>query len=155
VTADLEHHARMLRYDGWANAETLASLRRGTPPSAERWLAHVVGAELLWLGRLTGRPSDMAVWPELDLDGIGRQLARLAAAWPAYLGGLATEDLEEGVGYRNSLGEFWSSTVGDILTHVVTHSAYHRGQIASAVGAAGGEPASTDFIHAVRRGLVE
>jgi uncharacterized damage-inducible protein DinB len=45
--------------------------------------------------------------------------------------------------------------VGDILTHVVAHSAYHRGQIAAAVRAAGGAPAYTDFIHAARRGLVE
>lgn len=155
MTADLEHHARMLRYDGWANAETLASLRAGATPAAQRWLGHIVGSERLWLGRLTGQPSDMAVWPELELDAIEAQLGRLAKAWPAYLGNLAAEDLEEGIGYRNSRGEFWSSTVSDILTHLVTHSAYHRGQIAAAVRAAGGEPAYTDYIHAVRGGLVE
>ena len=43
----------------------------------------------------------------------------------------------------------------DILAHVVLHSAYHRGQIAAAVRAGGGEPAYTDMIHAVRQGLVE
>ena len=155
MTPDLQHHARMLHYDGWANAETLASLRAGAPAAAQRWLAHIVGSECLWLGRLTGQPSDMAVWPELELDAIEAQLGRLAKAWPAYLAGLAAEDLDEGIGYRNSRGEFWSSTVGDILTHLVTHSAYHRGQIAAAVRAAGGEPAYTDYIHAVRRGLVE
>jgi uncharacterized damage-inducible protein DinB len=155
MTAELAHHARMLRYDGWANAATLASLRAGAPPPALRWLGHIVGSERLWLGRLTGEPSDMAVWPELELDAIEAQLDRLARAWPAYLGTLAAEDLGEGVGYRNSRGEFWSSTVGDILTHLVTHSAYHRGQIAAAVRAAGVEPPYTDYIHAVRRGLVE
>jgi len=41
------------------------------------------------------------------------------------------------------------------LTHVIMHSAYHRGQIALEMRAAGMEPAHTDFIHAVRQGLVE
>jgi uncharacterized damage-inducible protein DinB len=45
--------------------------------------------------------------------------------------------------------------VEDILTHVLLHSAYHRGQIASQTRAAGGTPAYTDFIHAVRQGFVE
>ena len=40
-------------------------------------------------------------------------------------------------------------------THVVIHSAYHRGQIASDVRASGGVPAYTDYIHAVRQGLIE
>jgi uncharacterized damage-inducible protein DinB len=35
------------------------------------------------------------------------------------------------------------------------HSAYHRGQIASLMRAGGSAPAYTDFIHAVRRGLIE
>jgi len=44
--------------------------------------------------------------------------------------------------------------VGDVLTHVVTHSGYHRGQIASAIRSDGGTPAYTDFIHAARQGLI-
>ena len=43
----------------------------------------------------------------------------------------------------------------DILTHVVLHSAYHRGQIASQMRAGGAPPAYTDFIHAARQGLIE
>jgi uncharacterized damage-inducible protein DinB len=45
--------------------------------------------------------------------------------------------------------------VEEILTHLVIHSAYHRGQIASDLRAAGQEPAYTDYIHAVRQGLLE
>ena len=153
--ADLAHHARQLRWDAWANRETLASLRRTAAPAAVRWMAHIAGAELLWLGRLTDEPSEVAVWPELDLDGVGALLVGLDSSWLSYLESLSdNNELEEPVGYRNSRGEFWTSTVGDILTHVVTHSAYHRGQIASAVRSAGGEPAYTDFIHAIRKGLV-
>jgi uncharacterized damage-inducible protein DinB len=155
MTTDIEHHARLLRYDAWANGETLGSLRRTPSAPGVRWMAHIAGSELLWLGRLTGEPSPVAVWPELELDVAARHLDRLETAWPAYLGDISPDDLAEVIGYRNSQGEFWTNTVGDILTHVVAHSAYHRGQIASAVRAAGGEPAYTDFIHAIRRGLVE
>jgi len=35
------------------------------------------------------------------------------------------------------------------------HSAYHRGQIATAMRAAGYAPAYTDFIHCIRQGFVQ
>ncbi len=153
---DPDHHTRLLRYDAWANAEAVLSLGRGTPPvQALRWMGHIVGAELLWLSRLTEEPAPLPVWPQLDVEASAARVEELARAWPSYLSGLSPEDLGDGVAYRNSLGEFWTSTVGDILTHVVIHSAYHRGQIAAAVRSAGGEPAYTDFIHAARRDLIE
>jgi uncharacterized damage-inducible protein DinB len=37
---------------------------------------------------------------------------------------------------------------------VLLHSAYHRGQIASFMRASGDTPAYTDFILAVRQGLI-
>jgi uncharacterized damage-inducible protein DinB len=150
------YYARLLRYDAWASAETLASLRGdGNPTKAMRWMGHIVGSGALWLARLEEGPPAMAVWPDLDLEACARGVERLADRWPRYLESLAPADLEEGVGYRNSLGESWTSTVGDILTHVAMHGAYHRAQIAAAVRESGREPAYTDFIHAVRRGLVE
>jgi uncharacterized damage-inducible protein DinB len=68
---------------------------------------------------------------------------------------LPPASLDGKVEYRNSKGEPWSSRVEDMLTHVLFHSAYHRGQIALQMRAAGNEPAYTDFIHAVRNGFVE
>ena len=97
----------------------------------------------------------MPVWPDLDLATCGEEIVRLTADWMQWLEGLDGDGLTDGVAYRNSKGEFWTSTVGDILTHVALHGGYHRGQIAAAVREAGGTPAYTDFIHAVRTGLVE
>ena len=150
------YYARLLRYDAWANAETLESLRQGNAPAkAIRLMGHIVGSGALWLARLRQEPPPMAVWPDLDLDECAGRIERLADSWPRYLETLAPADLDEGVGYRNSLGEYWTSSVGDILTHVAMHGAYHRAQIAAAVRESGGAPAYTDFIHAVRQGLVE
>ena len=41
-----------------------------------------------------------------------------------------------------------------MLLHVVLHSSYHRGQVATAVRRDGAAPAVTDYVHATRRGLV-
>jgi len=150
------YFARLFRWGHWANLESLESLRRsGGPPQAIRWMAHITAAELLWLARLREEPPSVPVWPDYDLADCAARLEQSSAAWAAHLARLTEEDLSDGVGYRNSKGEFWTSTVADILTHVSHHGAYHRAQIAAAVRAAGHEPAYTDFIHAVRQGLVE
>lgn len=156
MAADLHGYPRLLRYDAWANGQTLASLREGTPPAkAVRWMAHIVGAGEVWLARLLGETPPLPVWPDLDLDGCAAGVARLGDRWTRYLEGLATEDLDQAVTYRNSRGENWTSTVSDILTHVTIHGAYHRAQIAAAVRESGGQPAYTDFIQAARLGLLE
>ena len=79
----------------------------------------------------------------------------MAGAWSEYLSKLAPGELSKTIEYRNSKGEPWTSRVEDVLTHVIMHSAYHRGQIAMEMRASGKEPAYTDFIHAVRQGIVE
>jgi uncharacterized damage-inducible protein DinB len=156
MRAELRRFRRLFEYDGWANAASLVSLREGpAPPTAERWMAHIVASERIWMARLRQEPSSLPVWPELDLEACAGEITELQGEWGRCLESLADEDLEDGVAYRNSLGQFWTSTVGDILTHVVLHSSYHRGQIAAAVREAGGTPAYTDFIHAVRSGLIE
>lgn len=144
----------LLRYDVWANRETLRSLRRNPPSRSLRWMAHIVGAEHLWLARLRRQKETLPVWPELDIETCGELLEDLSRLWPAYLD-LSHESLAETVSYTNSKGEAWTNTVEEILTHVVIHSAYHRGQIASDVRASGGVPAYTDYIHAVRQRLTE
>jgi len=45
--------------------------------------------------------------------------------------------------------------VQDILTHVLLHSVYHRGQIAADLRAGGAQPPYTDFIHAARQNLID
>ena len=79
----------------------------------------------------------------------------MTSLWREYLNGLSAKQLSENISYKNSKGEPWSNTVEDILTHVLLHSAYHRGQIASQTRAAGETPAYTDFIHAVRQEFIE
>lgn len=143
---------RLFRYDEWANREALAS---AAPPRALALMAHVLGTEWLWLSRARRQPSPVAVWPEWTAAECTVQADAVPRAWASYLDGLTEDGLRETVPYLNSKGEEWSSTVEDLLLHTVLHSVYHRGQVAAEVRAAGGAPAYTDFIHAVRQGFVE
>lgn len=147
---------RLFAHDEWANRETLESLRRAAtpPPRAKQRLAHVIAAEWLWLGRLERDKRRVEVWPEMSFEQCETQVAELGRTWREYVGGITPERLSERIEYTNTKGERWTNTVEDILMHVIMHSAYHRGQVASELRAAGHTPAYTDFIHAVRRGLV-
>jgi uncharacterized damage-inducible protein DinB len=151
------HFQRLFAYDAWANREVLASLRSTSqaPARGLKLIAHVLSAERLWLERLEQKPQTLAVWPELVLNECDNLAAEQDTNWRTYLGGREEADLERSVSYRNSKGESWKSRKEDILIHVIMHSAYHRGQIATEMRAAQLTPAYTDFIHSVRQGFVE
>lgn len=151
----VDYLRRQLAYDAWANREVLAAIRAHNPDERSmQLLAHILSAERLWLERLTQQPESMPVWPKPDLALCDQQITELASLWREFLDEANDSSLSNTVSYKNSKGEPWTSTVMDILTHVVMHSAYHRGQIASHMRELGNAPAYTDFIHAVRQGLV-
>jgi len=153
----LEHLRRQFAYDAWANREVLAELSMSPDPEGKplQLLAHILTAERLWLERIRKQPQSLSVWPDFSIDQCAAQINDLARLWREFFEQLSRADLSENVTYKNSKGEPWTSTVEDVLTHVLLHSAYHRGQIASQVRAAGETPAYTDFIHAARQGLIE
>ena len=117
-------------------------------------LDHILSAERLWLERLRSEKQTYPVWPDFTIERCQEEVEQLAQLWTAYLSSLQEDDLGRPVRYQNSKGESFTSQPLDILMHVVLHSAYHRGQIATDMRAAGFSPAYTDFIHAVRQGLV-
>ena len=158
VQTDLvQHFRRQFAYDHWANREIVSALRPegASSPRVLQLLAHILSAEQLWLERLIEKPQSLPVWPELDLGGCEARLAELDASWRNYFGQLLPAKLTKTIAYKNSKGEAWTSTVQDVLTHALMHSAYHRGQIAAEMRGRGQTPAYTDFIHAVRQGLIE
>jgi uncharacterized damage-inducible protein DinB len=151
----LDYFRRQFAYDLWANREVLSVLRTNRDARSLQLLAHILSAEQLWLERLKQHPQTLPVWPEFDLDQCERQADALDYSWGEYLGVIPPSHLSQTISYKNSKGESWTSTVQDVLTHVVMHSAYHRGQIASHMRGSGDTPAYTDFIHAVRQGLID
>jgi uncharacterized damage-inducible protein DinB len=152
-----EHLRRQFSYDAWANREVLSAMRAhgGGDPRSLQLLSHILAAERLWMERLEQQPQSTPVWPERDLAQCEAEAAEMGRLWTPYLAAITDNALAHTIPYKNSKGEPWQSTVEDILTHVVMHSAYHRGQIASHMREQGQTPAYTDFIHGVRQGLVE
>jgi uncharacterized damage-inducible protein DinB len=152
---------RQFAYDEWANREVLTAIRTagGANPSANhrplQLMSHILAAERVWLERLKHQPQSVPVWPEPDLAQCEAQAAELGSLWLEFLDLITAGDVSQSITYKNSKGEEWKSTIVDVLTHVVLHSAYHRGQIASHMRANGQTPAYTDFIHGVRHGLVK
>ena len=149
----LESLNRLARHMEWADARTLDALRaagEATPAPALELYAHVLGAEHVWLARLQGEPSALAVWPTLTLEACAKAAADGSRGYARFLSSLSLADLERKVTYTNSAGLHFETAIGDILLQVFLHGAYHRGQVAQQLRAAGLTPAATDYIAFVR-----
>jgi uncharacterized damage-inducible protein DinB len=153
----LKHFQRLFTYDDWANREVLAALQKSAtpPPRSAKFLAHIVSAEKLWLERLNSQKQTYPVWPDFTLEQCALEIENQRRLWQAYLDSTTDDDLSALLTYKNTKAESFTSRKEDILMHVILHSAYHRGQIATDMRAAGLTPAYTDFIHAVRQQFVE
>ena len=151
----LDYLHGLFHYNYWANQESLDSVSavEQQPKRAIEVLAHIAGAELLWLERLLEIPQTAVVWPDLSLLEVNTAFDDLNQRWMSYLSALDANALCESVDYVNSLGEPWRNTRQDMLMHVVVHSSYHRGQVAIVLGLVGHKSAYTDLIHGVRQQL--
>ena len=142
---------RLFEHAAWADAAVAGALRAAADaPAALELYAHVLGAELVWLDRVLGRPASAAVWPRASPAECETLAERSRTEWTGYLASLADADLERPVSYVNSAGKSFVSLLVDILQHVALHGAYHRGQIATLLRQAGAQPAATDYIAFVR-----
>ena len=150
-----KHFKKLFHWNDWANREALASMS-GSQLNGEalKTLSHIVSAEHLWIDRINGRVSAMPVWPSLSTQQCLTEIGRLRDIWEGLLKKLTGAELERSVSYTNTKGEPFTSTVGEIIAHVLFHGAYHRGQIAREVRKGGATPALTDYIHAVRTGVL-
>lgn len=145
---------KLFAYNQWGNQEALQSIETvsGSRERALKIAGHIVGAQRAWLTRLEQEgASPGTAWPALSLEDLRAASEELQRRFAAFLDRLSPEKLGENLAYRNSKGLEFHTPLGDVLTHLVMHSAYHRGQIAAAVRDAGGKPAVTDYVAYVRQ----
>jgi uncharacterized damage-inducible protein DinB len=142
----------MLGAMAWADERTLEALRQATTGRDEALglMSHVVAGEHIWLMRLLGRPARFAVFPELSLEECEALARENAEGLAGLLAPLTEEQLKAPAAYRSLKGEAFETPLIDIITHVVIHGAYHRGQVARALGRAGSPAPVTDYIAYVR-----
>jgi uncharacterized damage-inducible protein DinB len=150
---------QLYAYNRWANrrvlapAAALSAEERGRDlgssfPSLQATLAHVLGAEWIWLERWNGRsPSglpgdwDLSEWPALE-----RRWNEVEAAQARFVAALAEPDLQRAVDYRTTDGTPYVAPLGQLLRHVVNHSTYHRGQVVTMLRQLGAAAPSTDLV---------
>jgi len=158
---------RLFEYEALCTPRVTDALRRADAavresglaalaPPLERAIeifAHIQAAKQLWLSRV----SDLATFPEdgvfpvWALEKSERIATEMDKLWSAFVARQTTQTLDAPVPYTSTEGVKYESTLSDILTHVVNHGTYHRGQIALLIAQSGSKPTPTDFVALTRR----
>lgn len=150
---------QLFAYDAWANHRSLDACAALAPeqftqdlgssfPSVRDTLAHIVGAQFVWLERLHGRvpagllpPSDFP-----DLASLTARSGQVQQGLTDYVNRLSAQDLAGKFEYQDLKGRTHSNVRWQALQHLANHGTYHRGQIATLLRQLGVKPVSTDLI---------
>jgi uncharacterized damage-inducible protein DinB len=150
-------------YNAWANRRSLDAAAALTAEQFSRplgssfssvrdTLAHIWGAEWIWMERFEGRSP-----ASLPNAGQFQEISSLRTRWAEdeqrlnkFVAGITRTDLNSPHKYRTlNFGEYtnplWLS-----MQHMVNHGTYHRGQITTMLRQLGVKPLSTDLIHFYR-----
>ncbi len=147
----------LFAYDRWANTKVFDACRKltaeqyGAEPvpgwsSVRSTLYHIVLATEFNLRTLAGDPGD-SIPPEADLatvDDVARLLERAYWRFEQLRPTLTPEWLDTVLTLR-AIGRTFTLPRWAILRHIVNHSSYHRGQVASKLKRFGIEQQITDF----------
>jgi uncharacterized damage-inducible protein DinB len=159
----IDEARELFAYCEWANDRVFASAEALTPeqlresvassfPSVRGTLGHIVGTEWIWLRRWRGEsPAAAPDWvAESSLRELRGHLAKVQSEREAHLAGLTNDDLDRVVEYRTLSGQACADPLAGLLRHVVNHSTYHRGQVATQLRQLGVVPPTTDLVAYLR-----
>jgi uncharacterized damage-inducible protein DinB len=151
-----------LQYNAWANTRVADILHevsdpifeqeyKSSFPSLAKTVAHLWGAETIWLKRMQGEST---TFPTADGKTKRELLSALIESSANLVSFVSTKDetfLRKLYAYKNLKGETFEDCYEDTLFHVVNHGTYHRGQIITMLREAGvTNLVSTDLIHYLR-----
>ncbi len=155
----LQETRMLVAYSSWATNRIFGAVEPLPPGDAVRdmksshasihgTLTHMVGAEKMWLSRMTGTPDKAFLRPP-DVPTV----ADVKAAWEQtgfamakFLGTLTDKKLQETFTMTTSSGEKFTHTIAQAIQHMVDHSTYHRGQVVTLVRQMGHTPPNTGMI---------
>ncbi len=154
-----EEALTLVEYNAWANHRAAAAAALLSPaefsrdlgssfPSVHATLVHIMGVEWLYMERWQGRsptafPS-AARFP--SLEALRGPWAAVEQEWLSRSRALAPGELARHIEFRNTRGISYSQPLAQLLQHLVNHSTYHRGQVASLLRQLSHEPQPTDLI---------
>jgi len=156
---DKEGAGRLLDYTVWANHRVMRAAATLDPDDYRRdlkashggvrgTLAHMMGAEWIWLERWKGLSP--AHFPD---EGEFADVVALRDRWSAieehrrsWLESLRPDALAENIDYRDMKGNPWSQPLWQLVQHTANHATYHRGQVVVMLRQLGAKPAVTDMV---------
>ncbi|MFD2200286.1 DinB family protein [Shivajiella indica] len=136
----------LLEYTYRSNLETILILERNESKISAKTLnivSHLLNAHHIWNHRILGKKPRFGVWDLQQIENLGEFNKECFERSKRILKNLA---FSKQITYTTSKGDTFSSTIQEILFHIVNHSTYHRGQIMAQLRESGLEPISTDFI---------
>ncbi len=155
----IEEIRELLEYTAWANSRVLDAVAQvdaaafekdlgNSFPSLRATLVHVLSADWVWLARWqgsspTGIPS---AWELSSFQAVRAKWEEIQRERADFVAGLGDADLARALAYRNTRGEPFVNTMGEMLRHVVNHATYHRGQVITLLRQLGAEVVDTDLI---------
>ena len=137
---------RGVAHGHWADIRIYHALQDpAAPDKARRIFAHYLSTLHVWHERAILHRTSAPIWPEPEgfdfisrLDAGYEQLRGLAEGF--------AEKYSRTFTYQNSQGEIFTSSIEDMLHHVLLHGHYHRGQVNQLLRQAGMTPVQVDFI---------
>ena len=157
----------LFTYNDWANKRALKAASTLPPEqftkplgnsfsSVRDTLAHLYGAETIWLQRFKGdSPSAFPDTSQLtDLTSLEAKWNPTAADLLNFVSNLTPEDIDRVVEYKTMKFGVYSNPLWQSLQHVVNHGTYHRGQITTMLRQLGAQPLATDLMHFYRERAV-
>jgi uncharacterized damage-inducible protein DinB len=154
-------------YNSWANHRSLGAAEKLTPEqfrqpmgssftSVRDTLAHIYGAESVWLERFHGRsPSALPdVTQFSDVAGLRARWLEHEERLLSFVKGLTQSDLDRVMEYKTLRFGVYQNPLWQSMQHVVNHGTYHRGQVTTMLRQLAAQPVLTDLMHFYRERAV-
>src|SRR5690242_19173063 len=126
----VEQLRELYRYNDWANRRIIVAVKESRSERCRRVLAHLLTTEEEYLARLFGKDSTgFNFWPEISIEQCGELARTVAEKYEKLIRRFDEEGLDLWTRYRTSEGTAHENDFRDMLTHVIIHSATHRGNI--------------------------
>lgn len=132
----MKSFTKQFEYELWANTLThdaLATVGAQPEGQEERSLflfSHILNAHAMWLDRVHGDAPKVGLFDVHTLAECAAMMHTNTERWKAYLATMPAGDLERVITFTFPLdGSTQRISVEDALTHLISHSSYHRGQI--------------------------
>ena len=125
----------------------IVALKAAESERTRRILAHLLITEQEYFERLHGKDSTgFDFWPDLSLDECSKLAKITAERYEKLLRRFDDEGLAIRAQYKTSEGVPHENTFREILSHVLIHSATHRGNLMLKLREDGFAPPKIDYI---------